>query len=74
LTARGARFSEKVDEGSLASDHLLSERVESLEAALAEQELESERRAYEATEGMADFASDLTTLRARFDELERGVR
>jgi hypothetical protein len=74
MTARGARFSDRTSEGSLASDQVLTERIESLEAALAEQELESERRAYQATEGMADFAGDLTALRARFDEIERRVR
>jgi hypothetical protein len=74
LTARGARFSEREAEDSLALDRALWERLDSLEDGLADQEKKGEKRARQASEGMLDFEGDLAALRARYDELERRVR
>ena len=73
LTAKGARFSEREAEASLASDQVLTERVASLERTLVDQRLEGEEIAREANEGLRDFRVDLAVLRARFEEIERKV-
>jgi uncharacterized coiled-coil protein SlyX len=71
LTARGARFAERIVEDSAAMDQEISERLEFLEEAMADQEATIKGRALQATDGMHDFEDELDALRGRFDELER---
>jgi hypothetical protein len=74
LTARGARFSERVVEDSMTANQEIVERLGSLDEAMADQEAEVEGRARQAIDGMHDFAAELAALRGRFDELELQVR
>jgi hypothetical protein len=69
LTARGARFAETVVEESVATNQEIVERLESLEEAMADQEVEAEVRVRRANDGMHDLEAELAVLRDRFDEL-----
>jgi hypothetical protein len=74
LTARGARFAESVAEVSVATNQEIAGRVDSLEGAMADQEVEIDEHARQATEGMHDLEGELTALRGRVDAFERNVR
>jgi hypothetical protein len=73
LTARGARFTEKGADDSLVANRELFERVQTIEADLAEQEARSESDGRQAARSVIDFEGDLGGLRARLDAVERKV-
>ena len=74
LTARGARFAESAAEVSVATSQEIAGRVDSLEGAMAYQEVETEEHARQVTEGMHDLEGELAALRGRFDKFERKLR
>jgi hypothetical protein len=74
LTARGARFAESAAEVSVATNQEIAGRVDSLEGAMADQEVEIDEHARQATEGLHDFEGELAALRGRLDAFERKVR
>jgi hypothetical protein len=74
LTARGARFAESAAAVSVATNQEIAGRVDSLEGAMADQEVEIEEHGRQATEGLHDFEGELAALRGRLDTFERKVR
>jgi hypothetical protein len=74
LTARGARFSERMVEESAVTNQEIRERLGSLEEDLANQLAHGENHALRATQSMLDFEGELADLRERFDEFEQLAR
>jgi hypothetical protein len=74
LTARGARFSERMVEESALTNQDIAERVGSLEQDLSIQIAKGEEDALRATRGMLDFEGELAELRNRLDELGRTAK
>jgi hypothetical protein len=58
----------------VATNQEIAGRVDSLEGAMADQEVEIDEHARQATEGMHDLEGELTALRGRVDAFERNVR
>jgi hypothetical protein len=73
LTARGARFSERMVEEAAITNQDIAERVGSLEQDLANQTAKGEEDALRATQGMLDFEGELAELRKRLDEFGRAA-
>lgn len=74
LTTRGARFAERAVEDSMTTNQEITERLGSLDDAMADREAEIEGRARQAIDGMHDFEAELASMRGRLDELEQQVR
>jgi hypothetical protein len=74
LTARGARFAERMVEESTITNQEIRERLGSLEEDLANQLAHGNRHALRVTQSMLDLEGELADLRERFDEFEQIAR
>jgi hypothetical protein len=63
LTTRGARFSEREAEYSVATNQAVTERIGSFESAMADQEAKMKMLTRQTTAGMNDFGDELAAIR-----------